>query len=67
MRHAERSREPELAGYWAAGRGFEVRPIAPEAGAFEGMGDALPFAGRLIAGTGSRSNRAAWTALTAVS
>ena len=65
MRHPQRAREPELAAYWAAGRGFDVEHIAPEAGSFEGMGDALPFGGRLIAGYGPRSSQSAWTALSA--
>jgi len=65
MHHAERAGEPELASRWASRNGFSVLPITDEAGSFEGMGDALPFSGRLLAGTGPRSAASAWTALTA--
>ena len=65
MHHVQRRPEPELAGYWAAGRGFDVVRIPAKVGSFEGMGDVLPFGGRLIAGYGPRSSVSAWTALTA--
>ena len=63
MRHPERTKEPELAGYWAAGRGFDVQSIPASAGSFEGMGDALPFRSGFIAGFGPRSVPGAWEAL----
>ena len=65
MRHAERRRESELGGEWALARGLVVEPMRKGSGSFEGMGDALPFAGRLIAGYGPRSSKSAWTALAA--
>ncbi len=58
MRFPERDGEPELYAEWAAANGFIVQSIS--GGAFEGMGDALPFADQLIAGHGQRSSRAAW-------
>ena len=64
MRHEERKREPEEAAIWASERGMPVERISPRFGSFEGMGDALPFAGRFIAGFGQRSSESAWTALT---
>lgn len=63
MKHPERAREPELAAYWAAGAGFDVAEVT--GGSFEGMGDALPFGSRFIAGYGPRSTTSAWTALNA--
>jgi N-dimethylarginine dimethylaminohydrolase len=63
MKHAERRREPELAGYWADGNGRDITHISPDVGSFEGMGDALPFGSRFIAGYGPRSTQTAWTAL----
>ncbi len=61
MRFPQRSREPELAGKWAEAHGYTVRTIT--AAAFEGMGDALPFRGTLVAGFGQRSEREAWESI----
>ncbi|MCP3977445.1 MAG: amidinotransferase [bacterium] len=61
MRFAERAREPQLAAQWAAGAGYEVAEVG--AATFEGMGDALPFRDRLIAGYGQRTKLRAWSEL----
>lgn len=61
MRYAERRAEPEHAARWAAACGFTVEPT--RTGTFEGMGDALPFNGTLIAGVGDRSTSSAWAAV----
>jgi N-dimethylarginine dimethylaminohydrolase len=63
MRHPERRAEPGHAAAWAARRGLLVQPSAT--GTFEGMGDALPYKGSLIAGQGPRSTTGAWQALAA--
>ena len=62
MLYPERAPEVDLASAWMLGAGFQVIRL-PEATVQEGAGDALPFAGTLIAGLGQRSNRAAHEAL----
>lgn len=62
MHHPERTAEPEEAAVWAAAAGLEVRRTFE--GAFEGMGDALPFRAGLVAGYGQRSEQRAWSAVT---
>jgi len=66
MRHPERQAEPSLASAWASGRGLTVAPLPQGSGHFEGMGDALPFGDRLVAGHGSRSDVTAWEAMASV-
>lgn len=61
MHHAERMGEPDQAAAWAAEAGLDVRRTSR--GAFEGMGDALPFRAGLIAGFGQRSDQVAWSAV----
>lgn len=58
MRCPERAGEPGLYAAWAAASGFTVQTVS--GGAFEGMGDALPYRGQLIVGFGQRSDGAAW-------
>ena len=62
MRHRQRQAEPEQAAAWATQAGLEVRRTFE--GTSEGMGDALPYRGGLIAGHGPRSQRTAWSAMT---
>jgi N-dimethylarginine dimethylaminohydrolase len=62
MKHPERQPEIPHAMAWFAGGGFELVELG--AGVVqEGAGDALPFAGGLVAGHRSRSSRAAYDRL----
>lgn len=62
FRHPERSGEEERFAAWFAGRGSAVLDL-PAGPRFEGAGDALPFAGRILAGYRTRSDFDAHTAV----
>lgn len=64
MKHAERRAEVPHARAWFAARGFELVELG-EGAVQEGAGDALPFAGALVAGHRSRSSAAAYDHLAA--
>jgi N-dimethylarginine dimethylaminohydrolase len=64
MRHPERHGERAWAEAWFRGRDYEIRDLGDDPGIVqEGSGDALPFAGTLVAGHRSRSSAAAAEAL----
>jgi ornithine--oxo-acid transaminase len=55
MRHPERRPEVDHAEWWFAAHGFDVHTLGEDV-VQEGAGDALPFAGALVAGYGTRSS-----------
>ncbi|MBB6174745.1 N-dimethylarginine dimethylaminohydrolase [Nocardiopsis mwathae] len=59
MRHPERAAEVAHAAHWFDRNNWSVADPAPDA-VQEGAGDALPFAGTLVAGYGMRSDRLAY-------
>lgn len=63
FRHPERQGESAHAAQAFAARGFEICVLDDPDACLEGAGDALPFAGRLLAGYRIRSDFAAHTAL----
>lgn len=64
MRTPQRAAEPDHTARWFAVRGWRV--ASHDAGAVqEGIGDALPLGGAVVAGTGQRSNVAAVRAIAA--
>jgi N-dimethylarginine dimethylaminohydrolase len=64
MRHPERTAERPWAEAWFRARGYEVRELGEDPEVVqEGSGDALPFAGTLVAGYRTRSSAAAVSAL----
>lgn len=64
MRHPERREERTWAEAWFRGRDYEIRDLGDDPGIVqEGSGDALPFAGTIVAGYRSRSSAAAAEAL----
>ena len=62
MKHAERQAEIPHARTWFASRGFELVELGPDV-VQEGAGDALPFAGGLVAGYRPRSSGSAYDQL----
>lgn len=62
FRHPERSGEEAVFKLWFRSAGFRLAPLDGDP-FFEGAGDALPFAGRLVAGYRIRSEFDAHTAL----
>jgi N-dimethylarginine dimethylaminohydrolase len=62
MKHDERRAEIPYARDWFSGRGFELLELDGDV-IQEGAGDALPFAGTLVAGHRSRSSESAYTQL----
>lgn len=63
FRHPERQGESEHAARAFEARAYEIRELEDPASCLEGAGDALPFAGKLLAGYRIRSDFAAHTAL----
>ncbi len=67
MTHASRRPEVELHRAWFRARGLAARELPETVRRFEGGGDGIPHPGRFLlhAGSGPRSERAAWEAIAA--
>ncbi|HEY8638016.1 MAG TPA: ornithine--oxo-acid transaminase [Solirubrobacteraceae bacterium] len=59
MRNSERAGEPAVAERWFAKRGWRIARLSEDVHQ-EGAGDALPFAGKLLAGYRTRSSASAY-------